>query len=99
MAFNGTRLFRYALVGEAAGNIASAIPMILNPDSILRLLVRGPTMINPATRSFTQWFATRTALLTFGRNTEMISQVWWVDAGSHGAYPSLLPQPSPKPRE
>lgn len=63
MAFNGTRLFRYALLGEAAGNIASAIPMILNPDSILRLLVTGPTMINPATRSFTQWFATRTASL------------------------------------
>ncbi|KAI7352804.1 hypothetical protein KC354_g11823 [Hortaea werneckii] len=64
MAFNGTRLFRYALLGEAAGNIASAIPMILNPDSILRLLVRGPTMINPATRSFTQWFGGMTLALT-----------------------------------
>ncbi|KAI7370531.1 hypothetical protein KC354_g1205 [Hortaea werneckii] len=61
MAFNGTRLFRYALLGEAAINIASAIPIILNPDSILKLLVRGPTMINPATRTLTQWFATLTA--------------------------------------
>ncbi|KAI7236318.1 hypothetical protein KC330_g3813 [Hortaea werneckii] len=64
MAFNGTRLFRYALLGEAAGNIASAIPMILNPDSILRLLVRGPTMINPATRTLTQWFGGMTLALT-----------------------------------
>jgi len=61
MSFNGTRLFRYALLGEAAINIAGAIPIILNPDSMLKLLVRGPTMINPATRTLTQWFATLTA--------------------------------------
>ncbi|KAI6844699.1 hypothetical protein KC327_g3834 [Hortaea werneckii] len=64
MAFNGTRLFRYALLGEAAINIASAIPIILNPDSILKLLVRGPTMINPATRTLTQWFGGLTLALT-----------------------------------
>ncbi|KAI6973750.1 hypothetical protein KC332_g4718 [Hortaea werneckii] len=64
MAFNGTRLFRYALLGEAAINIASAIPIILNPDNILKLLVRGPTMINPATRTLTQWFGGLTLALT-----------------------------------
>jgi len=64
MTFNGTRLFRYALIGEAAINIASAIPIILNPDSILKLLVRGPTMINPGTRTLTQWFGGLTLALT-----------------------------------
>ncbi|KAI6815177.1 hypothetical protein KC332_g10769 [Hortaea werneckii] len=64
MAFNGTRLFRYALLGEAAINIAGAIPIILNPDSMLKLLVRGPTMINPATRTLTQWFGGLTLALT-----------------------------------
>ncbi|KAI7112219.1 hypothetical protein KC343_g16694 [Hortaea werneckii] len=64
MAFNGTRIFRYALLGEAAINIAGAIPIILNPDSMLKLLVRGPTMINPATRTLTQWFGGLTLALT-----------------------------------
>ncbi|KAI7282174.1 hypothetical protein KC345_g3674 [Hortaea werneckii] len=64
MAFNGTRLFRYALLGEAAINIAGAIPIILNPDSMLKLLVKGPTMINPATRTLTQWFGGLTLALT-----------------------------------
>ncbi|KAI6796990.1 hypothetical protein KC363_g3214 [Hortaea werneckii] len=64
MTFNGTRLFRYALLGEAAINIASAIPIILNPDSMLKFLVRGPTMINPATRTLTQWFGGLTLALT-----------------------------------
>ncbi|KAI6864708.1 hypothetical protein KC338_g5332 [Hortaea werneckii] len=64
MSFNGTRLFRYALLGEAAINIAGAIPIILNPDSMLKLLVRGPTMINPATRTLTQWFGGLTLALT-----------------------------------
>lgn len=58
MAFNGTRLFRYALLMEAAANVGGAIPMLLSPDTFLKLVVTGPNMINPATRSFTQWCVT-----------------------------------------
>lgn len=36
-------------------NVASAIPMILNPDYMLSFMVKGSAHITPSTRSLTQW--------------------------------------------
>lgn len=55
LPFNGVRLFRYALITEATMNLASAVPMILNPDYMLSFMVKGPAQITPFTRTMTQW--------------------------------------------
>lgn len=58
MSFNGTRLFRYAVLSEIAANLSAIIPMLLAPETVLSYVVKGPVQITPATKSLTQWFAT-----------------------------------------
>lgn len=55
MAFNGTRLFRYALLFEGAANTIAVIPAIFSPETALSYLVTGPNQITPATRTLMQW--------------------------------------------
>jgi len=56
MSFNGVRLFRYALLGESALNIASLLPMWLYPEGVATLLFKSPEQITPAAKSLIQWF-------------------------------------------
>ncbi|EMC91563.1 hypothetical protein BAUCODRAFT_298019 [Baudoinia panamericana UAMH 10762] len=57
MAFNGVRLFRYALLGEIGSNVMGALPCLLAPETVLSYLVRGPNDITPVAKSLTQWYA------------------------------------------
>ncbi|KAK4540513.1 hypothetical protein LTR36_009151 [Oleoguttula mirabilis] len=64
MSFNGVRLFRYAVLGEIALNLASIAPMLLLPETVLSYIVKGPNQITPATKSLTQWFGAVVIALT-----------------------------------
>jgi hypothetical protein len=52
---NGVRMFRYALVAEATLNLASVVPMLIDPAYILSWLVKSPEHVTPAACSLIQW--------------------------------------------
>lgn len=64
MSFNGVRMFRYALIGEATLNLASVVPMLIEPGYILSWLVKSPEQITPAACNLTQWCGCIVAGLT-----------------------------------
>lgn len=64
MAFNGVRMFRYALITEATFNLASVFPMLIDPAYILSWLVKSPEHITPAACSLVQWCGCIVAGLT-----------------------------------
>lgn len=49
-------MFRYALVAEATLNLASVVPMLVDPSYILSWLVKSPDQITPAACALVQWF-------------------------------------------
>lgn len=55
MTTNGPRMFRSALLIEAAANIGTIIPLILVPKTCLSPLVESPSQITPAALALTQW--------------------------------------------
>lgn len=55
MPIDGYRLFRYALLGEATLNLASVVPMFLEPEYILTWLFESPEHITPGACALTQW--------------------------------------------
>lgn len=61
---NGVRMFRYALVAEATLNLASVVPMLIDPSYILSWLVESPEHITPASCSLVQWCGCVVAGLT-----------------------------------
>jgi hypothetical protein len=64
MAMNGVRMFRYALIGEATINLASVVPMLIDPSYILSWLVESPEHITPAACALVQWCGCIVAGLT-----------------------------------
>lgn len=64
MSVNGVRMFRYALIAEAGMNLASVVPMLIDPSYILEWLVESPDQITPAACALTQWCGCIVAGLT-----------------------------------
>jgi hypothetical protein len=64
MAMNGVRMFRYALLAEAGLNLASVVPMLIDPSYILSWLVESPENVTPAACALTQWCGCIVAGLT-----------------------------------
>lgn len=61
---NGVRMFRYALMAEAGMNLASVVPMLIDPRYILTWLVESPAQITPAAEAIVQWCGCIVAGLT-----------------------------------
>lgn len=61
---NGVRMFRYALIAEATLNLASVVPMLIDPSYILSWLVESPEHITPAACALVQWSGCIVAGLT-----------------------------------
>ena len=64
MAMNGVRMFRCILLAEAGLNLASVVPMFIEPDYVLSWLVESPEHITPAACALTQWCGCIVAGLT-----------------------------------
>ncbi|WPH04513.1 Hypothetical protein R9X50_00740500 [Acrodontium crateriforme] len=56
MSSTGHSIYRAALVLEMIGNLGSVPSWILDQETALRFLVRGPSGITPVSKSFAQWF-------------------------------------------
>lgn len=64
MSVPGLRAFRYALLFEAFLNLASVVPMLIDPEHILTWLFDSPDQITPAACALTQWCGCIVAGLT-----------------------------------